>query len=106
MNRLLARFPHRRLAVALLARGTVAWVLVRLLLLVTPQLVDGALIQLEPRAALGVVGLTGFVGMIQARWRNEPRFFANLGIAPAATFLLSITPAAIAEVLVIVMSGA
>lgn len=105
MTRFTARFPNRQLAVALLGRGAVAWVLVRLLLLVAPQLSGGALIQLEPTAALAVVGLTGFIGLVHARWRNEPRFFANLGIAPAATLLLSMAPAVVAETLMAVLGG-
>ena len=97
MNRFTAMLPERRLALVLLRRGAASWALVRLVVAVAPLLMGHAELRLDPSAAVGVILLTGLVGLVRASLRNEPRFLANLGIAPLATALISVAPAVLGE---------
>lgn len=106
MKHMAAMFPERRLAVALLRRGTTSWILVRMVVAAAPLLVSDAAMRLDANAALGVIVLTGLVGLARARLRNEPRFLPNLGISPTVTASLSVIPAVLAEIAVGVLSSA
>ena len=98
-----AGFPERRLALRILRRGLVLWVLVRLTLLAIQVLARGeapgaALLALSPTAALTAILAVGGLGALEARRANEPAFLSNLGLSPLVLTLLVMLPAIAGEV--------
>jgi hypothetical protein len=55
------------------------------------------LLPLTPRATGLVVLLVGFLGLLEARRRNEHVLLANFGVPPSGLAGLSLLPALIAE---------
>jgi hypothetical protein len=105
MHRLLVGFPRRHLGLALLLRGAVVWALVRGAVVMFGTWAGTDLVRLNLRAALAVVIVTGAMGRVQARLRNEHRYFPNLGTSPAALAVLSMAPAVLGECVLAVTSS-
>jgi hypothetical protein len=101
---LAARVPERSFAIALLVRAAVLWLVLRAVIGTASVIVPGQ----RPRgpfvlsipASLGLVGIVGTLALLDARRRNEGRFLANLGVSEAVIVLLSMIPAAAAELLI------
>lgn len=96
---LMARIPERSLTIALLRRGAILWLLARMMVGSTSALVSGhASVGLLPTTSLALALGVGALGLLDARRRNEHRFFANLGVSQIVIILLSTIPALICEV--------
>jgi hypothetical protein len=94
-----SRLPERTLAVALLARATFLWLVLRAVI-ATFGVVTGTLSPwvLTVPTAIVLIGMVGGLSLLDARRRNEHRFLANLGVSEITIALLSMTPAFAAEV--------
>jgi membrane protein YdbS with pleckstrin-like domain len=101
MTSLTSRLPERTLAVALLARATFLWLVLRAVIatfgVVTSTRNPWVL---TIPMALVLIGMVGGLSLLDARRRNEHRFLANLGVSQAMMVVLSMTPALVAEMLV------
>lgn len=106
MPPLAARLPARRLAMALLRRGLVLWLLVRAMLVVVGLGGGGttAIAGLSPLATIALIVTVGALGVLESRRLNEHRFFANLGVSPLTTGLLGVLPALLSEILVALLT--
>jgi len=101
--------PERRLALGIVWRGCLLWVLGRGTLLAIEFAGSGTppptlFPRLTPAAALGVVLVVGGLGMLESRRVNEHRFLANLGVSPAVVAMLVMLPAVCGEILCAVLS--
>jgi hypothetical protein len=96
------RFPDRRFTTALLRRAVFLWLGVRLLVALAGGGGVGGrgLVPLAPRGAGLVVLLVGFLGLLEARRRNEHVLLANFGVPQGRLAGLSVLPALIAETMV------
>jgi hypothetical protein len=96
------RFPDRRFTTALLRRAVFLWFGVRLLVALAGGGGVGGhgLLPLAPQAAGLVVLLVGFLGVLEARRRNEHLLLANFGVPEGSLGGLSVLPAIIAETIV------
>jgi len=93
------RLPERLFAVALLRRALYLWIGVRLLVALAGGggAASRGLVPLTLRATGLVVLLVGFLGLLEARRRNEHVLLANFGTPQASLAGLSVLPAIMAE---------
>jgi hypothetical protein len=93
------RLPDRRFTMALLRRALYFWIGVRLLVALAGGggAADRGLLPLTPRATGLIVLLAGFLGLLEARRRNEHLLLANFGVPQTVLGGLSVLPAMIAE---------
>jgi hypothetical protein len=101
--RLAATVPPREYVLAQIARGTLLWVLVRLLITsmaaaVTPP--TGHLFLLPPVITAAVIGIVAFLARVDARIMRERLFHENLGIPALLTPALAALAAIMLEVCV------
>ena len=93
--------PERSLAIDLLRRGAVIWLIVHLTVGVFVKLSSGMprrdLLNLGVETSIALVLLAGGLGLLEARRRNEHRFLENLGVSQVVIVLLSMIPAVAAE---------
>jgi len=96
------RLPDRRFTAGLLRRGFYLWVGARLLVALAGGggVESRALVPLAPRATVLLVFLTGFLGLLEARRRNEHLLLANFGVPEAGLAGLGVVPALVAETVV------
>lgn len=101
MRVVLRGLPERTIAFALLRRSAVIWLLVRCTFALFNAAKTGhGAFGLTTPAAAWLILVVGALGFVEARRRNEVRFLANLGVAPATVFLMSAMPALVAEVVI------
>jgi hypothetical protein len=93
------RLPDRRFTVALLRRALFLWIGVRLIVAVAGGggVSDRGLRPLTSGATWLVVLLVGFLGLLEARRRNEHLLLANFGVPEASLAGLSLLPAILGE---------
>ena len=97
MADLMAWVPVRTFVIALLRRGAILWLLVRLMFFA----VSGrSSVSLLPTTALALALVVGAFGLLDARRRNEHRFLANLGVSQIVIAMLSTIPALVGELAV------
>jgi hypothetical protein len=96
------RLPDRRFTVALLRRALYLWIGVRLLVVLGGGggAAEHGLLPLTPQTTTLVVLLVGFLGLLEARRRNEHVLLANFGVPQAGIAGLSVVPAIVAETVV------
>jgi len=94
------RLPDRLFTVSLLGRGVLIWGGTRLLLALGGGMAGPYPASLGARGTLLLVGLVGFLGLLEARRRNEHLLLANFGVPPPLVGALCAAPAGLAELLV------
>lgn len=95
------RFPDRLFTLSLLRRGLLIWAGARLLLAFGGGGVAGTrAAPLGVRGTLLLVAIVGFLGLLEARRRNEHLLLANFGISQSVVGTLCAAPAGLAELLV------
>lgn len=104
VRRLATGFPATRLALTIVWRGLILWLLVRaaaraVRFAAYMQWPDSVFLNLTPSAALAVVMVVSGLGVVESRRLNEHRFHANLGVSPLVTLLLVVLPAVCGEIL-------
>ena len=96
-------WPDRVFLRVYVARSAQVWLLVHLVLAMATQ---GELIALPALSAAVLLLVTGAVGILEARRRNEMLFLQNLGVSPAVVFACCVPLPAVLEVsLAIVMTN-
>ena len=91
------------MALRLLRRGAVAWLLVRTMLFFIGLFTRpgeqpvNALFVLDPRTMIGLFAVIGGAAMIDTRRRNEHVFLANLGVSQVTTACYLLAPTLLAE---------
>ena len=91
--------PDRRFAAGLLRRALYLWLGARLLLALAGGggVGNRGLVPLPPRGTGLFVLLVGFLGLLEARRRNEHLLLANFGVSETAMAGLALLPALLAE---------
>ena len=82
----------------ILPRATVLWALIRLAFAALPLAVGEAVGSISP-SPIGIVLLSGVVGLIDVRVRGERVLWANLAVAPRALYAAYASAAIVAECL-------
>ena len=102
MSKLAARFPARRMAMTLVRRGLLLWMLARAMLLAVGMAL-GAPASIAPVSGLRLALAVGGRGVLESRRLNEHRFLSNLGVSAFTASLLIMAPALIAEIVIAVV---
>lgn len=96
--------PDRLFLTALLKRALFFWLVPRAFLTLAtraaPAELGGFSLALSFEATLALVLLVAFLGLLEARRRNEHLFLANLGVSQPTIAVVSAMPALAMEVLV------
>jgi hypothetical protein len=104
MARLTARFPERAFTASLILRASFLWLVLRTLAVAASAIAPSPRTRspwmLTIPAAIFLIFLVGGLALLDARRRNEDRFLANLGVSGGVIALLSMAPAAVAEILI------
>jgi hypothetical protein len=91
------------MALRLLRRGAVAWVLLRTMLFFGGLFTRsgeqhlGALFVLDPRTMIGLFAVIGIAAMIDTRRKHEHAFLANLGVSQVTATVYLLVPTLIGE---------
>jgi hypothetical protein len=96
------RLPDRRFTAGLLRRALYLWLGARLLVALAGGggVGNRGLVPLTPRGTGLFVLLVAFLGLLEARRRNEHLLLANFGVSEAAIAGIALLPALLAEVTV------
>lgn len=104
-------FPDRLFTVPILSRGALMWACTRSALMLVGWLMAGGdeppTIEVTRNAAAWLIGLTGVLGVIEIRRRNEHLLLANLGSGQPVLAAIAAAPALVAEIVIaLVTDGA
>jgi hypothetical protein len=104
------RFPAPFFARGFLVRGTVVWVVLRLvvfgatrgILAQDPAVADpvAEAVQLSPQALLALVAVVCWLVLIDARRRNNLLFLANMGVGRVVIGVIAVGPVFLADLIV------
>jgi hypothetical protein len=97
--------PERWMTLMLLRRGTMLWLLARGALAASGSAghalgLGGSAFTFAPAATFALLVVVGALAVLESRRVNEHRFFANLGVSPAAVGIISLLPCVIGEVVI------